>query len=69
MRNEHPKDWENSFRQAGGAPGTLLVGFKNPKLKPLTGKTLEEVAKERGTSPEDTIIDLIIEDGTRIQVV
>jgi len=69
MREEHPKDWENSFRQAGGAEGTLLVGFKNPKLKPLTGKTLAEVAKERGTSPEDTIIDLIIEDGTRIQVV
>lgn len=69
MREEHPKDWENSYRQAGGAPGTLLVGFKNPKLKSLTGKTLEEVAKERGTSPEDTIIDLIIEDGTRVQVV
>jgi N-acyl-D-amino-acid deacylase len=69
MREEHPKDWENSFRQAGGAEGTLLVGFKNPKLKPLTGKTLAEVAKARGTTPEDTIIDLIIEDGTRIQVV
>ena len=69
MREEHPKDWENSFRQAGGAEGTLLVGFKNPKLKPLTGKTLADVAKARGTSPEDTIIDLIIEDGTRIQVV
>ncbi|WP_293386076.1 amidohydrolase family protein [Phenylobacterium sp.] len=69
MREAHPKDWENSFRQAGGAEGTLLVGFKDPKLKPLTGKTLAEVAKERGTSPEDTIIDLIIEDGTRIQVV
>jgi N-acyl-D-amino-acid deacylase len=69
MREEHPKDWENSFRQAGGAEGTLLVGFKNPALKPLTGKTLAEVAKERGTSPEDTIIDLIIADGSRVQVV
>jgi N-acyl-D-amino-acid deacylase len=68
MRQNHPKDWENSYRQAG-PEGTLLVGFKNPALKPLTGKTLAEVAKERGTSPEDTIIDLIIADGSRIQVV
>jgi N-acyl-D-amino-acid deacylase len=69
MREEHPKDWENAFRQAGGAEGTLLVGFKSGALKPLTGKTLAEVAKERGTSPEDTIIDLIIADGSRVQVV
>lgn len=69
MREEHPKDWENAFRQAGGAEGTLLVGFKSAALKPLTGKTLAEVAKERGTSPEDTIIDLVIADGSRVQVV
>jgi len=58
MHEEHPKGFENLFRQAG-ADGFLLVGFKNPKLKPLTGKRLSEVAKERGTSPEDTIIDLV----------
>jgi N-acyl-D-amino-acid deacylase len=69
MREAHPKDWENAFRQAGGAEGTLLVGFKSAALKPLTGKTLAEVAKERGTSPEDTIIDLVIADGSRVQVV
>ncbi|HEY2752885.1 N-acyl-D-amino-acid deacylase family protein [Phenylobacterium sp.] len=68
MREDHPKDWENSYRQAG-PDGTLLVGFKSAALKPLTGKTLAEVARERGTSPEDTIIDLIIADGSRIQVV
>jgi N-acyl-D-amino-acid deacylase len=68
MREDHPKTWENSYRQAG-PEGTLLVGFKSAALKPLTGKTLAEVAKERGTSPEDTIIDLIIADGSRIQVV
>jgi N-acyl-D-amino-acid deacylase len=68
MRQDHPKDWENSYRQAG-PDGTLLVGFKSPALKPLTGKTLAEVAKERGASPEDTIIDLIVADGSRIQVV
>ena len=68
MRQDHPKDWENSYRQSG-PDGTLLVGFKSAALKPLTGKTLAEVAKERGTSPEDTIIDLIVADGSRIQVV
>jgi N-acyl-D-amino-acid deacylase len=68
MRQDHPKDWENSYRQAG-PDGTLLVGFKSAALKPLTGRTLAEVAEERGTSPEDTIIDLIIADGSRVQVV
>lgn len=60
--------WENLYRHAG-AEGTLLVGFKTDALKPLAGKTLAEVAKERGKSPEDTAIDLVIEDGTRVQVV
>jgi N-acyl-D-amino-acid deacylase len=68
MHEDHPKTWENAYRQAG-PEGTLLVGFKSAALKPLTGKTLAEVAKQRGTSPEDTIIDLIIADGSRIQVV
>jgi N-acyl-D-amino-acid deacylase len=61
-------EWENLY-MAAGAEGTLLVGFKNEALKPLTGKTLAEVAKTRGTSPEDTAIDLVIEDGSRVQVV
>ena len=43
-----------------------FIGFKNEKLKPLTGKTVAEVAKLRGTSPEDTMIDLVIEDGSRV---
>ena len=67
MRLDHPA-FENLEHQAGGE-GTLLVGFKNPALKPLTGKTLAEVAKMRGTSVEDTAIDLVIEDGSRVQVV
>ena len=46
-----------------------LVGFKTDALKPLTGKTLGEVARQRGKSPEETAADLIVEDGTRIQVV
>lgn len=47
----------------------LLVGFKNEKLRHLTGKTLAEVADERALSPEQTILDLIFEDDSRIQVV
>ncbi len=67
MRDPHPKTWENLYAGAG-PEGTLLLAFKNPKLKPLTGKTLAEVAKARGESPEDAAIDLVIEDGTRVGV-
>jgi N-acyl-D-amino-acid deacylase len=47
----------------------ILVGFKTAALKPLTGKTLGEVARERGKPPEEVVADLIVADGTRIQVV
>ena len=47
----------------------LLIGFKTQKLKKLTGKTLGEVARLRGTSPEATAIDLVIEDHTRVSTV
>ena len=67
MRVDSPA-FENLYRFAG-AEGTLLVGFRNPKLKPLTGKTLAEVAAMRKVSPEDAAIDLVIEDGSRVQVV
>lgn len=60
------KGWENLRLQAGGDDKVLLLGFANPKLKPLAGKTLAEVAKMRGKSPEETAIDLVIEDGTRV---
>jgi N-acyl-D-amino-acid deacylase len=60
-------DWENLGLLAGGAERVLLLGFKTDKLKPLTGKNLAEVAKQRGTSREDTIVDLIIEDDTRVE--
>jgi N-acyl-D-amino-acid deacylase len=66
MRADQPT-YENLYHHAG-ADGTLLLAFKTPRLKPLTGKTLAEVAKLRGTSPEDTAIDLVIEDGTRVGV-
>ncbi len=64
MRSKSDK-WENLLL-AAGADRVLLVGFANDKLKPLTGKSLAEVAKMRGKSPEETAMDLVIEDGTRV---
>ena len=61
-----PVGWDNTYRNAGSPENVLLMGFDNPALKVLTGKTLAEVAKMRGTSPEDTMIDLVIEDGSRV---
>jgi N-acyl-D-amino-acid deacylase len=62
------KDWENGFLHAG-PDGIILAEFKNEKLKPLTGKTLAEVAQMRGTSPEETIMDLVAEDESQIGVI
>src|SRR5436305_790642 len=58
--------WENLYLDAGGPEHILLVEFKSEKLKPLTGKTLSEVAKMRGKGPIDTAMDLIAEDESRI---
>jgi N-acyl-D-amino-acid deacylase len=44
----------------------ILIGFRNPALRQYTGQTLEQVAAARHTSPEDTIIDLVIEDNSRV---
>lgn len=63
------EEWENLYLAAGSADKLLLVGFKNELLKPLTGKTLAEVARMRGTSPEETAMDLVIEDGSRVGTV
>jgi len=62
-------EWENMFLMAGSPDNILMVGFKSEALKPLTGKTVAEVAAMRGTSPEETILDLIVEDGSRIETV
>jgi len=62
-------DWENLLLLAGSPDRVLLISFKNPKLKPLTGKTLAEVAKMRRKSPEETAMDLVIEDGSRVGTV
>ena len=61
-------EWENFFVGAG-PDGILLSGFKSEALKPLTGRTLTEVAAMRGKSPQETAIDLVIEDGSRVEAV
>lgn len=62
-------EWENFFLAAGSPDRILLVGFKADSLKQYTGKSLAEVARLRGTSPEATAMDLVIRDGSRVQVV
>ena len=62
---ENPDDWDNRLA-SGGADSVLLVEFRNPDLKHLAGMTLAEVAQQRGMSPEETAMDLVIEDRTRV---
>ncbi len=57
--------WENMYAE-NWADRIMVAGFKTERLKPLTGKTLAEVAAERGTSPEETLMDLIVEDNSRV---
>lgn len=62
------QDWENTYYGAGGASGVLLLGFKKDSLRKYIGKTLAQVAQMRGASPEETAMNLIVEDSTRIEV-
>src|SRR6266576_3531634 len=59
-------EWENLYFDAGGPEHILLAEFRSDKLKPLTGKSLAEVARMRGKDPIDTAMDLIAEDESRI---
>jgi N-acyl-D-amino-acid deacylase len=62
-------DWENLYLAAGSSDRVLLVEFKNDALKPLTGRTLADVAKMRGKDPVETIMDLVLEDQSRVGTV
>lgn len=62
-------EWENLYLAAGSPDRVLLVEFKSDALKPLTGKTLAEVARMRGKDPVDTIMDLVLEDRSRVGAV
>jgi N-acyl-D-amino-acid deacylase len=63
------RDWENLYLAAGSPERVLLVEFKTDALKPLTGKTLAEAARLRGEDPIDTIMNLVLEDRTRVGTV
>ncbi len=63
------RDWENLYLAAGSPDRVLLVEFKSDALKPLTGKTLAEAAKLRGEDPIDTIMNLVLEDQSRVGTV
>ena len=61
--------WENLYHDAGGADGILLVSFKKESLKPLTGRTLAHIARERGGDPRDVAMDLVSEDESRVGMI
>jgi N-acyl-D-amino-acid deacylase len=62
-------EWENLYLAAGSPDRVLLVEFKSDALKPLTGKTLAEVATMRGKDPVEVIMDLVVEDESRVGTV
>ncbi len=66
---EPAEDWESLMQMTEGPDQILLIGFKNDSLKYLTGKSLAEVAELRGTSPEETAMDLVVQDGSRVGTV
>jgi N-acyl-D-amino-acid deacylase len=66
--NKPTDTWENLLLAAGGDK-TVLVGFRNPELKHYTGKTLADIAMSKGQSVAESAIDLVIEDGSRVQVI
>jgi N-acyl-D-amino-acid deacylase len=65
-----PSDqWENYYLAAGSPENILLVNFRTERLKPLTGRTLAQVAAERRREAEDVAMDLVVEDDSRVEVV
>ena len=65
MREPHPKDWENLYQQSG-ADGMLILAARTPAVKALIGQTIAQIARARGVSAEDAIIDLVIEDNAGV---
>ncbi len=68
VMHTNANDWENLYYGSGGPENILLLQFKQDSLKKFTGKTVAEVARIRGTTPEETAMDLIVEDSTRVGV-
>ncbi|MEP7144376.1 MAG: D-aminoacylase [Ferruginibacter sp.] len=66
--NSNAPEWENLYYGAGGAEKVLILGFRRDSLRKYIGKTLAAIAKIRGASPEETAMDLIVQDSSRIEV-
>jgi N-acyl-D-amino-acid deacylase len=62
----HKTDWPNFYRNAGSPENVLLISFKQDSLKPLQGKTLAQIAQQRGKDPVETLLDLLVEDSSSI---
>ena len=67
--NSKTDQWENFFYAVGTPENILVVGFKQDSLKKYIGKSLAAVAKMRGTSAEETAMDLIVQDSTRVECI
>jgi N-acyl-D-amino-acid deacylase len=67
--NSRTDQWENFFYAVGTPENIMVVGFKQDSLKKYTGKTLGAIAKLMGKSPEETAMDLIIKDSTRVECI
>jgi N-acyl-D-amino-acid deacylase len=68
-RSGEGEGWENELHAAGGPDGVMVVGFRTTALQRYTGRTIASIAAERGTTPEETVMDLVIEDGSRVSAV
>src|SRR5882724_13610833 len=66
--NSNAADWENLYYDSGGPDKVLMLGFRTDSLRKYLGKTLAEVAAARGKSPEETALDLIVQDSSRVDV-
>ncbi|GAC1599400.1 MAG: hypothetical protein NVS3B25_26280 [Hymenobacter sp.] len=66
VMHTNARDWENYYYGVGRPDKILLLAFKQDSLKKYSGKTLAEVAKIRGTSPEETAMNLVVQDSTRV---
>ncbi len=66
--NTRTDTWENLYL-AAGAEGVIFSGFRTEALRRYVGRTLADVAAERGTSPATTAMDLVIEDSSRVEAV
>lgn len=66
--NTNAKDWENLYYGCGSPENVILLQFNRDSLKKYNGKTLAEVARMRGSTPEETAMDLIVQDSSRVGV-